>query len=74
MGTVGKILDRGTRPFKSLQEPTLFAIKFFSLKAPKNDLATFRYNKFYRWLTVAPLGDGVFLKESITSDLHFLGG
>ena len=52
----------------------IFSNKTCFLKAPKNDLATFWYNKFYRWLRVAPLGDGVFLKASRTSGLHSLGG
>ena len=69
---VMKILDRGMRPFKSLQEPTIFSNKICSLEAQKF-LATFFYNKYYRWVTVAPLGDGAFLKASRTSDLHSLG-
>ena len=73
MGTAMKILDRGMRPSRSLQEPTIFSDKLCSLEAQKV-LATFWYNKFYRWLTVAPLGDDAFLKASRTSDLHFLGG
>ena len=50
MEIVMKILDRGTRPFKSLQELTIFSNKICSLKAQKV-LATFWYNKYYRWLT-----------------------
>ena len=30
--------------------------------------------EFYGWLTVAPLGDGAFLKASRTADLYSLGG
>ena len=67
-------LKQGHDVFKSLQEITLFSSKIFSLKTPKNYLATFWYNKFYRWLIVAPLGDDAFLKASRTSDLHSLGG
>ena len=36
--------------FKSLQEPTVFSNKIFSLKA-QQVLATFCYKKYYRWLT-----------------------
>ena len=74
MGTTMRILDRGMRPFKSLQEPTIFSSdKICSLEAQKF-LVTFWYNKYYRWLTVAPLGDGAFLKASKTSDFDSLGG
>ena len=74
IGTVVKIwTEERHEAFKSLQEPTLFSNKICSLKAQKV-LATFFYNKYYRWLTVAPLGDGAFLKASRTSDLHSLGG
>lgn len=73
MEIVMKILDRGMKPFKSLQEPTIFSNKFFSLEAQKV-LATFWYKKYYRSLTMAPLGDGAYLKASRTSDLHSLGG
>ena len=66
-------LNQGHDVSMSLQEITFLAIKIV-LEGFKNDLATFWYNKFYRWLTVAPLGDGVFLKASRTSDFHFLGG
>ena len=45
-----KILDRGMRPSRSLQEPTIFSDKFCSLEAQKF-LANFWYNKYYRWLT-----------------------
>ena len=44
------------------------------LEGFKNDLATIWYDKFYRWLTVAPHGDGAFLKASRTLDLYSLGG
>ena len=59
--------------FNSLQEPTFFSNKICSLKAQKV-LATFCYKKYYRWLTVDPLGDVAFLKASRTSDMHSLGG
>ena len=59
--------------FKSLQKPTIFSNRIFSLKA-QIVLATFCYNRYYRWLTVDPLGDGAFLKSSRTSDLLSLGG
>ena len=65
--------EKRQEAFKSLQEPTIFSNKICSLEAQKF-LATFCYNKYYRWLTVASLGDGAFLKASRTSDLHSLGG
>ena len=52
MGIEKKILDRGMRPRKSLQEPTIFSDKICSLEAQKV-LATFWYNKYYRWLTTS---------------------
>ena len=45
-----KIFGWRHEAFKSLQEPTIFSNKICSLKAQKV-LATFFYNKFYRWLT-----------------------
>ena len=48
------------------------AIRLF-LGGLKHDLATIWYDKFYRCLTVAPHGDGTFLKVSRTSDLYSLG-
>ena len=73
-GTTMKIwTEERHEAFKSLQEPTLFSNKICSLKAQKA-LATFFYSKFYRWLTVAPLWDGAFLKASRTLDLHSLRG
>ena len=65
------ILNKGYDVFMSLQEITFLAIKLF-LEDSKNGLATIWYDKFYWWLTVAPLGDGAFLKASRTSDLHSL--
>ena len=73
MGIENEDFGQRHEAFKSLQEPTLFSNKICSLKTQKV-LATFLYNKFYRWLTVAPLGDGAFLKASRTSDLHSMGG
>ena len=73
MGKLMKIWDRGMRPSRVIQEPTIFSNKICSLKA-KKVLATIWYENFYRWLTVAPLGDGAFLKASRTSVLHSLGG
>ena len=66
-------LDRGMRPSRVFKSQHFLVIKIFPWRL-KKILATFFYNKFYRWLTVAPLGDGAFLKESRTSDLHSLGG
>ena len=44
IGKVMKILDRGMRPTRSLQEPTIFSDKFVPWRLPKV-LATFWYNK-----------------------------
>ena len=44
IGTVMRILDRGMRPSRSLQEATIFSDKICSLEAQKY-LATFWYNK-----------------------------
>ena len=60
--------------FKSLQEPTLFAIKFVPWRIQKIIYPTFGIIKFHRWLTVATLGDGAFLKASRTSNLLSPGG
>ena len=49
---------------KRLQEPTIFSDKICSLEAQKRSQPPFGITKYYRWLTVAPLGDGAFLKAS----------
>ena len=67
-----RILDRGMRPRRSLQEPTISSDKICSLEAQK-DLATFWYNKI---LQVANSGStwGWCLLEGIkNSDLISLG-
>ena len=74
MGTTVKFGQRiGMRPSRVFKSQQFLAMKFVPSRL-KNFLASIWYNKFYSWLTVAPLGDGAFLKESRTSDLHSLGG
>ena len=74
MGTVVKFEQRiGMRPSRVFKSQQFLAMKFVPWRL-KKFLASIWYNKFYSWLTVAPLGDGAFLKASRTSDLHSLGG
>ena len=48
-----------------------FSMKMFLLKTWKPFSHLFAMPKFYRWLTVAPHGDGIFLKMSRISDIIF---
>ena len=50
-GNISEGLDRGMRPSKSLQEPTVFSEKKLFLEGLKQILATFGIIKIYRWLT-----------------------
>ena len=54
---------KGWRPYRDFKSQQILVKFFFPWRLPK-DLATFGITKYYRWLTVAPLGDGAFLKAS----------
>ena len=63
METAVRILQRAkdTGGFKN----GMFSGKNVFLEGSKNNLATcFLVKQFHRWLTVAPHGDGIFLKVS----------
>ena len=57
-------LDRGMRSSRVFESQQFFDREKFLFEGSKTNLATFGIIKFYRWLTVAPLGDVAFLKAS----------